>query len=95
MAMLTILCGAAEAAEALHAHVPIFRDSMDASRVHLSTLAEWLADSIFDEQEPAGLFLLAALGTAQLFAWKCMHGSCCPSSACKLEAFLATMEGRA
>jgi hypothetical protein len=64
--MLKILCGAAEAAEALHAHMPIFRDSMDASCVHLSTLAEWLADSIFDEQEPAGLFLCAALKTAQL-----------------------------
>ncbi|CAL5225377.1 g8182 [Coccomyxa viridis] len=43
-----------ELGEALHTHVPIFKDSMDASAVHLSTLAEWLADSIFDEQEPAG-----------------------------------------
>lgn len=49
-------CTAAEQGEALHTHVPIFKDSMDASAVHLSTLAEWLADSIFDEQEPAGNF---------------------------------------
>ena len=46
---------AAEPGEALHTHVPIFKDSMDASAVHLSSLGEWLADSIFDEQEPAGL----------------------------------------
>ena len=53
--VLSRVCHAAEAGEALHTHVPIFKDSMDASRVHLSTLGEWLADSIFDEQEPAGL----------------------------------------
>ena len=51
---LSTCCAAAELGEALHTHVPIFKDSMDASAVHLSTLAEWLADSIFDEQEPAG-----------------------------------------
>ncbi len=51
---LSSACPAAELGEALHTHVPIFKDSMDASAVHLSTLAEWLADSIFDEQEPAG-----------------------------------------
>ena len=49
------MCVVAELGEALHTHVPIFKDSMDASAVHLSNLAEWLADSIFDEQEPAGL----------------------------------------
>ncbi len=48
------MCAVAESGEALHTHVPIFKDSMDGSAVHLSTLAEWLADSIFDEQEPAG-----------------------------------------
>ena len=45
----------ADTGEGLHTHVPLFKDSMDASSVVLSALGEWLADSIFDEQEPAGM----------------------------------------
>ena len=45
----------AETGEGLHTHVPLFKDSMDSSSVVLSALGEWLADSIFDEQEPAGV----------------------------------------
>ena len=45
----------ADTGEGLHTHVPLFKDSMDSSSVVLSALGEWLADSIFDEQEPAGV----------------------------------------
>ena len=45
----------ADTGESLHTHVPLFKDSMDSSSVVLSALGEWLADSIFDEQEPAGM----------------------------------------
>ena len=44
----------ADTGDGLHTHVPLFKDSMDSSSVVLSALGEWLADSIFDEQEPAG-----------------------------------------
>ena len=54
VAWLIFTAVTAEPGEALHTHVPLFRDSMDASSVVLSALADWLADSIFDEQEPAG-----------------------------------------